>query len=71
MSLNSGEAQDLTQEELILHHYAAMLKKDLDAYHANSRSQKDWVHLFKNHLACVILPIHFYKQFSYLSRPNR
>jgi len=63
LTLNSGEAQDLTQKELILHHYAAMLKKDLDAYHANSQSQKDWMHIFKSHLACVILLIHIYKQF--------
>ena len=30
-TLNSGEVQDLTQEKRILHHHAAMLKKDLDA----------------------------------------
>ena len=58
---NSGGAQDLNQDELILHHHAAMVKKDLDAYHTRSRSQADWVDIFKTHLARIILPIRSYK----------
>lgn len=60
-TLNYGGAQDLTQEELVLHHYAAMVKRDLDAYHTKSRSQEDLVYLLKNHLARFVLLIHFYK----------
>jgi hypothetical protein len=32
-----------------------MIKKDLEAYHACSRSQGDWTHLFIDHLACLFL----------------
>jgi hypothetical protein len=48
--------QDLIHEEQILHHHAAMIKKDLEAYHANSssRTQEDWIDLFENHLARFI-----------------
>jgi hypothetical protein len=67
----SGGVQDLTQEEQILHHYAAMIKKDLDRYHAYSVSQEGWRDLFKNRLARIIPVIHFYKPFSDLSRQNR
>jgi hypothetical protein len=48
---NFGGAQDLTQEEQILHHHAALIKKDLEAYRAYSRSQEDWKDLFKSCLA--------------------
>jgi|ERR1700761_9516787 hypothetical protein len=34
----------LTQEEKTLHHWAAMLKKKLEAYHAcESREEKAWI----------------------------
>ena len=35
-TLNYAGAQNLTQEELVLHYYAAMVKRDLDAYHMKS-----------------------------------
>ncbi len=60
---NSGEAQDLTEDEIILHHHAAIVKKDVEAYHAHSSSENDWLDLFKDHLARFILIIHFYKPF--------
>jgi hypothetical protein len=68
---NAGGAQDLTQEEQILHHHSAMIKRDLEAYHAYSRSRKDWTYLFKKRLACFILAIHFYKSFSDSFRRTR
>ena len=70
---NSGGAQEskLAQEEQILHHHAAMIKKDLEAYRAYSRSQEDWKNLFKNRLARFIPAIHFYRPFSDLSRRNQ
>lgn len=54
---NSTGAQGLTQEEQILHHHAAMVKRGLEVYHANptSRSQNDWADLFQSYLACSIL----------------
>jgi hypothetical protein len=52
---NSEQAQDLTQEEQILHHHAAMIKKDLEAYHAYSRSGREWKDLFKKSLARLFL----------------
>ena len=57
LTTNSGGAQelaDLAQEEQILHHYAAMVKKDLEVYHAYSWSQEYWKNLFKNCLAYFI-----------------
>ena len=59
---NAGGAQllKLTQDEQILHHYAAMVKKDLEAYHACFRSKEDWDDLFTDRLARLILTIHFY-----------
>jgi hypothetical protein len=68
-----GGAQDLNQEEQTLHHHAAMVKKDLEAYRdrAYSRSQDDWKNLFKNLLARFILVIRFCKPFSDLSRRNQ
>jgi hypothetical protein len=62
----SNPGRDLTQDEQILHHHAAMIKKDLEAYHAYSRSQSDWKDLFKNRLACFILAIHFYQPFIFI-----
>ena len=56
---NSEGAKGLTQDERILHHHAAIIKRDLEAYRAYSRSQEDWKILFKDHLARFILVIHF------------
>lgn len=49
---NSGGALGLSEDEQILHHHAAMIKKDLEAFNAISRSQEDWIDVFKNHLVC-------------------
>jgi len=69
---NSGRgAQDLTQDEQILHHYAAMFKKDLEAYNAYSRSEEDWKTLFESHLASFLRIIYFYEPFSDTFRQNR
>jgi len=68
---NSGGAQDLTQDEQILHHHAAIIKRDIEAYHAYSRSQEDWKDLFENHLARFILVTHIYKPFSDSFRQNQ
>ena len=70
---NSGEAQEfkLSQEEQILHHHAAMVKRDLEAYRTYFRSQEDWNTLFKTSLARFILAIHFYRPFSVLSRRHQ
>ena len=70
-TFNSGGAQDLTQDEQILHHYAAVVKKDLEAYHAYSRSQEDWNVLFKNNLVCFIFATYFDKLFQSSSRKKR
>jgi hypothetical protein len=56
---NSEGAKSLTQDERILHHHAAIIKRDLEAYHAYSRSQEDWKNLFKDHLVRFILVIRF------------
>jgi hypothetical protein len=52
---NFGAARELTQDEQILHHHAAMVKKDLEAYRACSRSEEDWEDLFTNRLARLFL----------------
>ena len=52
---NSEGVQNLTQEEQVLHHHAAMIKRDLEAYHAHPRSQEDWKGLFKSRLARLSL----------------
>ena len=65
---NSERVQNLTQSEQILHHHAAIAKRYLEAYIACSRSQEDWIDLFREHLACFILTIHAYMPFSDLSR---
>jgi len=61
---NAQGAQDLTQEEQILHHHAAVVEKDLEAYHTYSQSQGDWKKLFNEHLVCFILVTQFYRPFS-------
>ena len=58
---NSEEAQALIEEEQILHHHAAMVKRDLEAYCAYSRNMDDWKDLFKDHLVCFILRTYFYR----------
>jgi len=59
MSTFNSEAQDFTEEEQILHHHVAMIKKDLEAYHTYPRTQEDWNASFKNHLVHFILVIQF------------
>ena len=57
-----GRTPELTQEEQILHHYAGMVKKDLQAYHASPlRDESTWRRIFKDHLVLFILAIHCYK----------
>lgn len=68
MTPNSGGAQELTQDEQILHHYAAIVKKDLEAYHAYSRSKENWQDLFKDRLARLFLTIHFYQPFRFIQK---
>ena len=46
----------LSQEEETLHLYAALVQKDLEAYHACvSRDETDfiWKHIFEDHLVCL------------------
>ena len=44
----------LTQEEVILHFYAALVQQDLDAYHASvSRNDTNWKCIFGYHLVCM------------------
>ena len=50
--MSTSRAQGLTEEELILHHHAAMVKKDTEAYQGYLRSEEDWVYLFRHHLVC-------------------
>jgi len=54
---NFRGAENLTQNEQTLHHYAAMVKRDLESYclYPASMSPEDWKHTFKHHLACLIL----------------
>jgi hypothetical protein len=58
---NAEGAREFSDEEQILHHYAAMIKKDIEAYHACSRTQENWRQLFIGRLASIIFVIHFYK----------
>ena len=51
----------MIEEEQILHHHAAMVKRDLEAYRAYSRNMDDWKVLFKDHLVCFILGTYFYR----------
>jgi hypothetical protein len=69
-TFDSG-AQDLTKEEQILHHHAAVIKKDLEAYHTYPRTQEGWNASFKNHLVLFILVIQFVQPFSDFPRRNR
>jgi hypothetical protein len=48
---NFGRHQSLTENEQILHYYAAMFKKDLDACRTESGRKRRWKRVFKNHLA--------------------
>ncbi len=68
LTSDSGGAQDLTQNEQILHHYVAMVKKDAEAYCAYSRSRSGWEDLFKDHLASCTLIVPIRQPFSDLSR---
>ena len=52
---------DLTQDEQILHHHAAMVKKDLDAYRAESGGNDDWNAVFINHLVRFCIKMDFYE----------
>jgi len=54
---NFRGAENLTQKEQTLHHYAAMVKRDLESYrlYPASMSQEDWKRVFKHHLARLIL----------------
>ena len=57
---NFGATQDLTQEEQVLHHYAAMVKGDLEAYRMSaSRHEQRWKIAFEERLVfldpCALL----------------
>jgi hypothetical protein len=52
---DSREALDLTGDEQILHHHAAMVKKDLEAYNTIFRSRRDWQNLFTDRAARLVL----------------
>jgi hypothetical protein len=44
----------LTEEELTLHHYAALVQKDLEAYRTcASRDEANWMRTFEHHLVCL------------------
>jgi hypothetical protein len=45
-----------------------MVKKDLNAYHADARSNDDWNGVFINHLVCFYIAIDSYKLILDLSR---
>jgi len=60
--------ENLSKAEWMLHHYAAIVKKDLDAYHVDSRMEQDWREIFMDHLVCFIYVVYFYKPFSDLFR---
>jgi hypothetical protein len=48
---NFIDFKDLSEEEQILHHDAAMVKKDLQAYlESPSRGERTWKAIFKKHL---------------------
>ena len=50
----------LTQEEITLHFYAALVQKDLDAYITSvSRSRKIWNLTFEHHLVRLYYANHF------------
>jgi hypothetical protein len=64
LTSNSRGTQDLTQDKQILHHHAAMVKKDLDAYYADARSNDNWNGIFINHLVHFCIAINFYELIS-------
>jgi len=67
MSISNSGAQNLTQDEQILHHYAAVIKEDLKAYHAySSRSKQNWTALFKTRLVRFIPVIQLYTSFGFI-----
>ena len=70
-SNSEGGAHDLTEEEQILHHQVAMIKKDLEVYCAYPSSQEDWNNQFRDHLARPILLPCFYRPFLDPSRQNQ
>jgi len=56
--------KDLTQDEQILHHYAAMVKADLQAYIASpspSRDEQAWGDKFKKGFVFLKYSIHRHK----------
>ena len=71
LTMSTSNFENLSKTEQILYHYAAMVKKDLDEYHADSRREQDWVDVFKDHLVHFIFAIYFYKVFSDLSGQNQ
>lgn len=58
----STSKPNLTQDEQTLHHHAAMLRKNLEAYHAcTPRDEAAWRKEFKSRLVFRSLAIHFVK----------
>jgi hypothetical protein len=56
LHFNTMSLPTLTREELKLHLYAALVQKDLEAYHASvSRdgTNFNWKHIFEDHLVCL------------------
>jgi hypothetical protein len=64
LASNSGGSQDLTPDEQILHHHAAMIQKDIEAYCAYPGGEKSWKKRFKDHLVRFILVPHFDRPFT-------
>jgi len=62
--MSTSNFENLSKAEWMLHHYAATVKKDLDAYHADSRMEQDWREIFTDHLVCFIYVVYFYKPLS-------
>jgi hypothetical protein len=60
-TLNTGGTEEFTQDEQILHHYAAMVKKDLEEYHAYPREHEYLRVLLIKHLVRIVLLIRFYQ----------
>jgi hypothetical protein len=60
---NFDATYGLTKEEEILHHYAGMVRKHLEAFHASwplsePRDEPIWRHVLKDCLVAFILVIH-------------
>ena len=64
LAMSTSNFENLSKAEWTLHHYAATVKKDLDAYHADSRMEQDWREIFTDHLVCFIYAVYFYKPLS-------